>query len=153
MPLMLEVSMQGYTNLRKLKTELEHVPARTPEAVIAWADEHPESAWARHLRRHGARIIVEYVRRLLEVVVIVDQPRPPSRQINVSVPPLPLKPRESRLHRHVKPVAEAARQKQMAEFFQAFAPLRLVYAQVPELQNLFAEAERVRRAFNGAVIT
>ena len=148
MPLTLEVSMQGYNNLRELKQELEQVPTRTPEDVLAWAKEHPESAWARHLARHSGRVIVEYVRSLIEVVVVVDQPRPLLKRVEVAVLPAPGKPRESRLHRNVKPVPESARQKQLVAFFQAFAPLRLAYAEVAELQNLFAEAERVRKAFN-----
>jgi hypothetical protein len=148
MPLTLEVSMQGFTNLRELKTELEHVPTRTPESVIAWANEHPDSAWARHLARHSGRVIVEYVRKLIEVVVIVDQPRQLPKRVQIAVQPLPTKPRESRLHRNVKPVAESVRRNQLMEFFRAFAPMRLAYADVPELQNLFAEAERVRKTFN-----
>lgn len=147
MPLTLEVSMQGYTNLRELKTELKHVPTRTPEAIIAWAKEHPESAWARHLERHSDRVIVEYVRKLIEVVVIVDQPQTPPKRLQVVVQPS-AKPRESRLHRSIKPVPESKRQEKLRAFFRSFASLRLAYADVPELQNLLAEADRVRKAFN-----
>lgn len=136
--------MQGFTNLRSLKSELAEIPSREPEAVIAWAREHPESAWGKHLIRHSERVLVEYVRRLIEVVVIIDQPAP--KRIEVPVRPLP-PPRESKLHRRVTAVPEIKRKAQLAAFFKAFAPLRLAYANVPELQNLFAEAERIRKEF------
>ena len=148
MPLTLEVSMQGYNNLRDLKSELEHIPTREPEAVLAWSKEHPESAWAHHLARHGDRVMVEYVRQLIAVVVVIDQPCSLPKRVEVAVLPSAGKPRESHLHRNVHPVAESVRRKQLLKFFRSFAPLRLVYAGVPELQSLFAEAERVRKAFN-----
>ena len=147
MPLTLEVSMQGYTNLRTLKEELARAPSQDPESVIAWARANPESAWARHLYRHGERVLVEYVRRLIEVVVVIDKPPPKRMELQVKVTPLP-QPKASRLHQSVKPVPQSERRTQLVEFFKALAPLRLAYADVPELQNLFSEAERVRKAFS-----
>lgn len=147
MPLTLEVSMQGYNNLRDLKAELPLIKSQEPEDIMAWAESNPDSAWGRHLKRNSAKVLVEYVRSLVQVVVMIDQPAPP-KPIQVDVTPIRLAPKPSKLHEHVKPVSETKQRAQLQKFFKAFAPLRLAYADVPELQNLFAEAERIRRAFN-----
>lgn len=147
MPLTLNVSLQGYTDLRALKAELAQAPSYDAEDVIAWAQQHPESAWAKHLARHSARVLVEYVHRLIEVVVVIDKPEP--RRLEVAARVEQVKPaKESRLHRNVKPVLESERRPRLKKFFLAFAPLRLAYADAPELQGLFAEAERIRKEFN-----
>ena len=66
----------------------------------------------------------------------------------VDVTPIRLAPKPSKLHEHVKTMSETKQRAQLKKFFKTFAPLRLAYADVPELQNLFAEAERIRRTFN-----
>lgn len=150
MPLTLEVSMSGYLDLRGLKEELAQISSQEPEAVVAWAKEHPGSAWAKHIAENGERVLVEYVRSLIKVVVLVDKEQPAPKRIAVAVQPVVAigAPRESRLHRNVKPVRESEVRTRLSEFFKGFAPLRLAYADVAELQNLFAEAERLRKDFN-----
>jgi hypothetical protein len=139
--------MQGFHDLRDLKSELALIPSQEPESVLAWAKEHPASAWAQHLAQHGERVMTEYVRRLIQVVIVIDTPIPKRAEIPVKVAPLP-PPRPSRLHQNVKPVPQSVRRTQLVEFFKTFAPLRLAYADVPELKSLFAEAERLRKEFS-----
>lgn len=150
MPLTLKVSTRGYTDLRALKEELAQVPSQEPEAVVVWAKEHPDSAWANHLDQNTGTLVVEYVRSLIRIVVLIDVEQPAPKRIAVAVKPAaPIgAPGESRLHRDVKPVRESEVRARLSEFFKGFAPLRLCYADVAELQPLFAEAERLRKDFN-----
>jgi len=142
-----DVSLRGYNDLRDMKGELALIPSAEPEAVVAWAKDHPASAWAKHLAEYGERVVIEYVRRLIQIVVIIDQS--PPKRIEVQVKPsMPAAPPLRQVTHRVAPVAKQEHDCRLERFFEIFSPLQSAYVDMPELRNLFAEADRVRKVFD-----
>lgn len=142
MPLTLEISLQGYSDLRDLKGELSSIPSSEPESVVAWAKEHPESAWGKHLAKYGDRVMTEYVRRLIQVVIVIDMPPPKRNVFNVITDRV--KGDRAKGYRPVESVLDnkALRQATLAEALDHLKRIKCQYQHLKELASVFDEIDK-----------
>jgi len=140
MPLNVAVDLPGITKPMLLRTELDNsIKSYDPAKVVAWANKHPESAWAKHLAKISEALLLAYVKSAIELVKAATDPAPKVPQV-INKPKVKTKPWPPTSLKK----SESARIK---GGLSAFATLYEAYGDVKEFRGIFREVERVRRTF------